>query len=219
MNVALIVFAGAGSRINSQIPKQFIKINNRELVSYTIATFNAHKLIDEIVLVTHKDYVDYVRKMASEFNFLKVKNIVIGGSTRQESVRNGLNSCNYKNSDNILIHDGDRPLVSEEIITDNIFALSAHDVVCTAIKHEDALDIVSNLGRTKLIDGEDYDIQTPQSFKFDIIKTAHNLKKDLVVSDDISLVEKEYRVYFVEGSKNNFKVTTDKDLEVLKAII
>ena len=219
MNVALIVFAGVGSRIHSEVPKQFIKINNRDLVSYTINAFNSHKMIDEIILVTHKDYIEYVNEMVNKFNFKKVKHIVAGGETRQESVRIGLNCGVYKPNDNVLIHDGDRPLVSEEIITSNITILSRYKVVCTAIKHSEASVIVSNLGRTKLIDGEDYDIQTPQSFKFDLIKKAHNQKFGKVVSDDVSLVEDEYQVYYVEGSKNNFKVTTDKDLEVLRAII
>jgi len=216
MNIALIVFAGTGSRIHSEVPKQFVIINGRQLVSYTIETFQKSKLIDEIVLVTLPDYVDYVKKMCENYDFDKVKHVIAGGSTRQESVKFGLEQTSYSSDDNILIHDGDRPLVSESIIFDNIEALKSHQVVCTYIEHKDSSSEVSNLGRSKKVNGVPYDIQTPQSFKYGLIKKYHIEKSDLSVSDDISLLESDYPVQYVLGSKDNFKVTTDQDLEYIK---
>ena len=216
MNIALIVFAGIGSRIHSELPKQFVKVNGRELVSYTIETFQKSNLIDEIVLVTLSNYVIYVKEMCDRYHFSKVRYVLPGGKSRQESVKFGLENTSYSPDDNILIHDGDRPLVSESIIKDNIDSLKDHKVVCTYIEHKDANDEVSNLGRSKEVNGVPYDIQTPQSFKYGLIKKYHIEKSDVSVSDDISLLEADYPVQYVLGSKDNFKVTTDQDLEYIK---
>lgn len=220
MNIALIVFAGVGSRINSPIPKQFIRIKDKELVAYTIDTFNNSTLIDEIILVTHKDYEEHVKNMVKKYNYNKVKHIIVGSSTRQKSVEKGLVYTNYSDEDNILIHDGDRPLVSEEIIKRNVDGLNEFKAVCTYIFHKDALDNVSNSGRKTFMAGENVDIQTPQSFKYGLIKRLHVEYRDEEFSDDIGISEKELkRIAYVKGDKTNFKVTTDIDLEVFKNMI
>ncbi len=190
MNIALIVFAGKGTRINSKVPKQFIKVKNKNIVAYTIDAFEKHSLIDEIVLVTSKEYVSYTQNMVIANRFNKVIHVIEGGETRQESVRNGLNSTSFDKNDNILIHDGDRPLVSEEIISRSIKELYSHQAVVAAIRSDEALKGVHNLGRKCVIEGVSYDIQTPQSFKYKLIKNAHNKYKDESVSDDASLILK-----------------------------
>ena len=219
MNVALIVFAGLGTRINSSVPKQFIKINGKEMVLYTIDVFQNHPEIDEIILVTHPNYYDFVKSLVEQYNLSKVKHIVKGGATRQESVKFGLLETNYDDKDNVLIHDGDRPLVSKEIISENIRSLTRYSAVCTMIKHEDSLREVSNLGRTKKINGEDIDVQTPQSFKYGIIKKYHVLKENEQFSDDIGLIENDYEVCYIKGDKYNFKVTTDIDLKYIEKLL
>ena len=220
MNVALIVFAGVGSRINSKIPKQFIKIKDKELVSYTIDVFNNSPLIDEIILVTHPDYVDYVNEMVKKYSYNKVKRVISGSSTRQKSVEKGLIFTNYDDNDKILIHDGDRPLVDNKIIESNINALDEYDAVCTFIKHKDALPNVSNSGRKIVLAGDDVDVQTPQSFRYGLIKKYHVLKRDQEFNDDIGIVEGEIQfIAYVKGDKKNFKVTTDIDLETFKNMI
>ena len=218
MNVAVIVFGGVGSRISSSLPKQFIKIKDKELVIYTIEKFNSSPLIDEIVLVTNKDYLELTISLVNKYKLDKVTHVFVGGETRQESVKIALENTSYKNDDFVLIHDGDRPLVSEEIIFNNIKSLENHDVVCTAIKHINSNEKASNSGRKIEISGERIDIQTPQSFRYGLIKSAHqNSNKE--VSDDISLLEDKYEVFFVDGDKDNFKVTTNEDLEYLKTIL
>lgn len=220
MNIAVIVFAGRGTRINSSIPKQFIKINNRELVSYTIERFNNHKEIDEIILVTCSDYVEYVKTMVSKYSFNKVKMVVEGGETRQESVRNALNEISANDTDIILIHDGDRPLVSDKIINDSINVLSAADGVCPILKKVDEISEISNSGRVIEIEGELVDIQTPQVFCYKLIKDAHNRLKDETVNDDLSLIEKlGQKVTFINGDKLNFKVTKDCDLSYFEKMV
>ena len=219
MNIALIIFAGQGTRINSSIPKQFIKIKGKEIVTYTIETFQNSPEIDEIVLVTHKDYLDYVKNFVKKYSFTKVKHILPGGNTRQESVKLGLLGTDYDKKDNILIHDGDRPLVGELIIRNNVDALKSHDVVCTYIPHSEALGHVSNLGRVKVVDNIRMDVQTPQSFKYGLIKKYHLERELESFSDDIGLVEEDHKVFYVHGSKYNFKITTDIDLKVLESLL
>ena len=220
MNVALIVFGGKGTRIRSSIPKQFIRINGHEIVAYTINTFQKHPLIHEIVLVTSSDYLTYTQNLVHTYHFDKVTNIIVGGDTRQESVRKGLCSMNIATDDNVLIHDGDRPLVSDVIITKCIRELEKCDALTVAIKSEDALKEVQNLGRKYHLDGVDYDIQTPQCFKFGLIRDAHIALKDDTFADDASLIiQLDKEVKIIEGDKMNFKVTTNMDLEYLKTII
>lgn len=220
MNVALIVFAGKGTRISSSIPKQFIRIKGHEIVSYTINTFNKHPLIHEIVLVTSKDYFVYTQSMVNAHRFSKVTKIIVGGETRQESVRKGLEAMSINEYDNVLIHDGDRPLVSDEIITNCLRSLNRTNALTTAIKSSDALSEVHNLGRKYIFQGIEYDIQTPQCFKYGLILDAHLRLKDQKFNDDASMIlEIGKNVDLVKGDPLNFKVTTNMDLEYLKRVI
>ena len=147
MNIAIIVFAGKGTRINSKTPKQFIKVNGKDVVSYTIDVFEKHPLIDGIILVTSEEYLAYTKNMVFSHRYSKIYNVVAGGKTRQESVRNGLNSMNYGEGDYALIHDGDRPFIKDTIITNAIMALRKYDAVTVAIKSDEGLNGVKNLGR------------------------------------------------------------------------
>lgn len=219
MNIALIVFAGSGSRIHSDIPKQFIRINDIEMVVYTIKKFNENPNIDEIVLVTAKEYVPYVETLVTKYELNKVKKIVEGGDTRQESVRLGLESIDYDEDDNILIHDGDRPLVSNAIINNALHHLQESKAVCPILQQEERFEEISNSGRKAVIDNKQVDIQTPQGFKFGLIKEAHQNKKYQEFADDIGLVELEVEVKYFDGEKENFKVTEDCDLEFLDKML
>lgn len=217
MNIALIVFAGTGSRMNLSLPKQFVKVKGKELFCYTVEVFQNHPLIDEIVLVTHKDYLEHVKELTKSYN--KVKYIVSGGDSRQESVRLGLEAHRYLDSDKVLIHDGDRPLINATIISENLKELDYFDAVCTAIKHKEAASFVSNLGRSKVIGDEEIDVQTPQSFKYGIIRKYHEDNKGGNFSDDIGLLEKDIEVKYVQGDPHNFKVTLDVDLKVFEYMV
>lgn len=219
MNIALIVFAGSGTRIHSDVPKQFIKINDQELVVYTINKFIENPHIDEIVLVTSKDYVPYVENLVEKNQLSKIVKIVEGGATRQESVKLGLLAIDYDKDINILIHDGDRPLVSNTIINQCISYLEEYQATCPFLPIENRLKEISNSGRTRQIGGVEVDIQTPQAFKFGLIKSKHLELENKSFSDDIGLVEDAVEVKFFEGENTNFKVTKDIDLEYIKRII
>ena len=218
MNIALIVFAGSGSRIHSDIPKQFIKIKDLEMVVYSIKKFNENPHIDEINLVTSKEFIPYVECFKEKYSLDKINKIIQGGETRQESVRRGLEALELHEKDKILIHDGDRPLISHAIINQAIDCLDEYDVACPVILVEDQIPEISNLGRRYVLEGKEVHIQTPQSFRFGLIKDKHIVSKKVPVNDDISLVDASI-VKFYPGDRLNFKVTTDEDLEYLQKLL
>ena len=219
MNIALIVFAGSGSRMQNEVPKQFIKINDIDLVVYTIKKFNDNPNIDEIDLVTSEPYLPYVQEYKDKYQLNKINKIIKGGETRQESVRLGLEALDADEDDNVLIHDGDRPLVSNAIINQCVDFLSEFNAVTPYLDQKDRHPELSNSGRAIVLEGKNVDIQTPQGFKYGLIKSAHIENKDNVFSDDISLVENDVEVHYFEGDKDNFKVTKKQDLEFLEKLL
>ena len=230
MNIALIVAAGSGSRMgNADKPKQFLPIYGKPLMIHTIEAFEVHDEIDAIVVVTNEAYIDQVKVWCKQYDLGKIKAVVSGGDSRQISVHNGLQAVkaisNDPKNDIVLIHDAARPLISQRIITDNIRVCEKYDAVDTVIKASDT--IVRSVNEETINDiparNELYQGQTPQSFKLSLILDAHEYVKTHEVNnvtDDCKLVlslGKEVRL--VEGSKQNFKITTFDDLMMLKALL
>lgn len=230
MNIALIVAAGSGSRMgNADKPKQFLPIYGKPLMIHTIEAFEVHDEIDAIVVVTNEAYIDQVKVWCKQYDLGKIKAVVAGGDSRQISVHNGLHAVKAiskdPSNDIVLIHDAARPLISQRIITDNIRVCEKYDAVDTVIKASDT--IVRSVNEETISDiparNELYQGQTPQSFKLSLILDAHEYVKTHEVNnvtDDCKLVlslGKEVRL--VEGSKQNFKITTFDDLMMLKALL
>jgi len=230
MNIALIVAAGSGSRMgNADKPKQFLPIYGKPLMIHTIEAFEVHDEIDAIVVVTNEAYIDQVKVWCKQYDLGKIKAVVSGGNSRQISVFNGLQAVKAiskdPKNDIVLIHDAARPLISQRIITDNIRVCEKYDAVDTVIKASDT--IVRSVNEETISDiparNELYQGQTPQSFKLSLILDAHEYVKTHEVNnvtDDCKLVlslGKEVRL--VEGSKQNFKITTFDDLMMLKALL
>jgi len=230
MNIALIVAAGSGSRMgNADKPKQFLPIYGKPLMIHTIEAFEVHDEIDAIVVVTNEAYIDQVKVWCKQYDLGKIKAVVAGGDSRQISVNNGLQAVKAiskdPKNDIVLIHDAARPLISQRIITDNIRVCEKYDAVDTVIKASDT--IVRSANEETINDiparNELYQGQTPQSFKLSLILDAHEYVKTHEVNnvtDDCKLVlslGKEVRL--VEGSKQNFKITTFDDLMMLKALL
>ena len=226
MNIALVLAAGSGTRMNNAQPKQFMLVNNKPLFLFSVEAFQNNKNIDAIVIATNEEYVDLVRDYTKEMD--KVISVIKGGETRQQSVYNGLKEIekNIRNpKDLVLIHDSARPLVSQSIIDENISLgkqFGAVDTVVAAsdtiINSKDNETINEILNRSEL-----YQTQTPQTFEFGIIKNAHEralLDSVPNVTDDCKLVMHfGVDVHFVKGDKLNFKVTTPEDLEMFKALV
>lgn len=228
MNVALVLAAGSGTRMEINQPKQFVIVNGKPLFIYSVETFQNNPKIDAIVIVTQGPYVEQVKVLCAEYNLSKVKLVAIGGESRKDSVFNGLQAISKlvrSMRDIVLIHDSARPLVSERIINDNILLCERYGAVGTYIQAEDTIVKSQNGDKLEgiLNRQEIYQAQTPQTFEFGIIREAHNLA--LVngipnVTDDCQLAMRFGNdVYFVEGEKTNFKVTTPQDLELFEAIV
>ena len=229
MVIAMILASGTGTRMgNVECPKQFLLIYNKPLIVHTIEAFEAHDGVDQIIVVTNDDYIDQVKVWCKQYDLGKVKNVVAGGASRQISVFNGLTALQEMGTnadDLILIHDAARPLISQKIITDNIEGCAKYGAVDTVIPSSDTIirsiegeTITEIQKRNELFLG-----QTPQSFKFSIIKGAHDLansKNDTDTTDDCKLVLKfGDPIHLVNGNKLNFKITTFDDLMMLKALL
>jgi len=222
MNSVIIAAGGSGTRMNSAIPKQFISVSGKPLIVYTLSVFNDHKDIDEIIVACHEQYIDELKDWILFYGLNKVARIVPAGKSRQESVYNGLNAVSLKTKI-VLIHDAARPLVTGSIIGENILAAELHGAVTTAVisddtlvKSENGLFIDEPLSREMI-----YRIQTPQSFKYKIIKDAHEKNKyNPPAADDCGLVsDSGGKIAIVKGDKINFKITTEDDLSLFEKII
>ena len=228
MNFALVLAAGTGERMHNNLPKQFIMVNHKPLFIYSVESFQNNGDVHAIIVVTNESYIEEVKHWCQEFKLDKVKAVIKGGATRQESVYNGLKEIEKlieSPKDIVLIHDSARPLVSQRIISENIALCREFGAVDTVIKANDTI-IKSNNEQTiaEILNRQElYQTQTPQTFRFDIIKNAHDkalIEKVPNVTDDCRLViHFGGDIHFAQGDKLNFKVTTPEDLEIFKALL
>ena len=188
-NIAIILASGHGSRYGSSVPKQFVEIQGKTILEYSIEAFESNSKIDNIIIVITPEYRDLAQKILDKNSYKKITKLLNGGLTRKESSSIAVNSVDEKEA-NILIHDCARPFVSQKIISNCIDALDRCDAVGVAIETGDTIvrvegnKIISIPNRTNL-----RKIQTPQCFKLSVIKKAHELsKEDESFSDDCGLV-------------------------------
>ena len=226
MNIAIILLGGSSKRLNLNTPKQFIKLNDKELFEYSLETFAKLDEIDQIILVTGKNYYEHVYDIVNNKYSYKNINIVIGGETRQESVFNALSYLKDKVLDNdvVLIHDSSRPLVTSRIIIDHLNALQKEEGTSTYVDIFDSIIMKENGYIKTYVPREDYFlVQTPQGFKFKDIHDVHEEMKNknqLLFTDDASLlVKKGKKIKLIYGDRFNFKITTLDDLMLLRSIL
>lgn len=218
MNGVVIVAAGKGSRMKMDINKQFIKLNEKEIVAYTIEKFYNHSNIQDIVVVVREEEAKFLEKeILEKYNFKNIK-IAFGGKERQNSVYNGLKMLD-KDCKNVLVHDGARPFVSKEIIDNSINAVKNYNAVVVGVPVKDTIKIVNK--DNDIVDTPDrsmlWAVQTPQTFNYEILMKAYEnaFKNEFYGTDDAMLVEHVgYKVKMIEGSYNNIKVTTPEDINI-----
>lgn len=219
---AIILAGGRGKRIGRDISKQFILVNGKPILYYTIKKFLECKLIDNIVLVLPKDEIQYCKKEVLDKYSLKVGNIVEGGNERQDSVYNGLKSLNK--TDIVLIHDGARPFPSEDMIKEGVKYAIEYGAAAPGVIPKDTIKIrdVDSFSKETLNRSELVSVQTPQVFKWEIIMKCHEKVKEdnLIVTDDTMVVESYgYKVYLYNGDYKNIKITTPEDLLLAEYIL
>ena len=223
MNGVVIVAAGTGSRMNMGINKQFIKLEGKEIIAYTIEKFYNNSNIEDIVVVVKEDESEFFKKeILDKYNFKNVK-IAYGGKERQDSVYNGLKLLDEK-CDVVLIHDGARPFVSDKIIDKSIEEAKEHKAIVVGVPVKDTIKVIDN--DKNIVDTPNrsvlWAVQTPQTFDYNILIDAYKdaFKNKLYGTDDAMLVERiGYKVKMLEGSYNNIKITTQEDLNIGSQIL
>ncbi|MEF9952417.1 MAG: 2-C-methyl-D-erythritol 4-phosphate cytidylyltransferase [Clostridium sp.] len=222
MNTAIILAAGMGSRMNCGYNKQFIKIDNKEILAHTLRAFNRCSMVDNIVIVASNNEIGYIKdNIVSKYGFNKVTSIVLGGDTRQESVYNGLKSL--VDSNIVIIHDGARPFITDRIILESINSAIKYGASTASVKMKDTVKRGSDNFYSDTINRESlYSIQTPQCFNYNIIMECHEkaLLDGIIATDDSMVVEAYgHKVAIVEGSYFNIKVTTREDIYIGEGIL
>ncbi len=220
-NIAVILAGGTGLRFGGDLPKQLLKLAGKQVIEHTIEVFQEHPLIDEIIVVSHFNYLRDIESLSIRENYSKLKKIVSGGKERYESSLAAINA--YTDEVNFIFHDSVRPLVNDRIISDCIVALNKYNAVDVAIPTTDTIiqvnsnnEIVNIPSRSQLRNG-----QTPQAFKRSTIKAAYDIAlKDpnFVTTDDCGVVLKylkEEPIFVVQGEQFNMKLTYEEDLFLL----
>ena len=223
MNGVVIVAAGTGSRMNMGINKQFIKLEGKEIIAYTIEKFYNNSNIEDIVVVVIEDESEFFNKdILDKYNFNNVK-IAYGLKERQDSVYNGLKLLDEK-CDVVLIHDGARPFVSDKIIDKSIEEAKEHKAIVVGVPVKDTIKVIDN--DKNIVDTPNrsvlWAVQTPQTFDYNILIDAYKdaFKNKFYGTDDAMLVERiGYKVKMLEGSYNNIKITTQEDLNIGSQIL
>lgn len=226
-NIALILGGGTGSRTRQDIPKQFLTVNDRPVIIYTLEIFQNHPEVDAIAVVCLEGWENVLQAYAKQFNISKLKFIVTGGENRQASSRIGLFELEkiFSPEDIVLIHDGNRPLTPAKIISDCIATTKKFGCACAAIpclgtmmETEDGLISAAQYPRDKLRVG-----QTPRGFFLEKVCEIHRRALKAGITDSIGshtlMLEFGEPVYLYSGSQKNFKITTTEDIEIFKALL
>lgn len=215
---ALIVAGGKGTRIKSALPKQFIELNGKPILLHTLEAFYRYSSTLKIVLVLPEDDFVIWKSICTKFNFSKPIVLQKGGETRFQSVKNGL--ALMEGEGLVAIHDGVRPLVSEDIIGASFRLAAIHTCAVAAVRLKESIRITDQ-DNTKAVDRSKFRlIQTPQTFDLQLIKKAYEGKEDSSLTDDASVAEKAgHIISLFEGSYENIKITTPEDLTVASALM
>lgn len=228
MNIALIFAGGSGKRMNSKSrPKQFLELHGKEIIIYTIENFERHPEIDAIVVVCIEEWIDYLKTILKKNGIEKVKWIVPGGETGQDSIYNGLQVIheNCPEDSIVLIHDGVRPLITAELISDNIQCVKEHGSAVTVAPVTETVMLTADdkLVYTSVERDKCRMAKAPQGYYLKDIYAAH--KKAIAenvhnkIDSATMMSDYGYSLYTVEGGPENIKITTPSDFYIFRALL
>ena len=225
--IAIIIAGGSGNRMGQDIPKQFLNVGEKPVIMYTLEAFQNHPNIDGIIVVCIDGWHEILKSYAKQFNITKLVSVVSGGNCGQASIKCGLDEAKrlYSDEDIVLIHDAIRPMVSEEIISDNIAKCELYGnattvVPCTTVVLGKTNDEYSEevVDRDKL-----YLTQTPQAFILKDILDAHKEAKEKGITSAVAscslYIELGRKVYYSAGSETNIRLTRPGDIQIFKALL
>ncbi len=225
--IALIIAGGSGTRMHQNIPKQFLTVNEKPVIVYTLEAFEKHPEIDSIAVVCIEGWEQVLLAYAKQFNISKLSYVVPGGKNGQESIRNGVMELekHFDAEDIVLIHDAIRPLVSAEIISDNIRVANEYGNAITVIpcaeamlQTDNGMESVGSYPRDRL-----KRTQTPQAFHISQICNLHRKALEAGITNSVAsctlMIELGEKVFFSAGSEKNIKLTTVEDIDIFKALL
>ena len=229
MNLAIVIAGGSGTRMGLNIPKQFVNIYDKPVIIYTLEGFERHPMIDEIEVVCIDGWHDVLKAYARQFGITKLKRVVSGSKTGQESIRNGVFALEgyLSDDDTVIIHDGIRPLVDKEVLTDVIVTCRKYGNAVTSMPYNEQIFVVDDeLSTVKYIPRETIRrVATPQAYKFGKLDKAYHeaFEKKIGIYGssytNTMMADLGERLYFAAGSDKNIKLTTRDDLELFKAYL
>ena len=228
-NIAIIIAGGVGSRMGHDIPKQFIEVEGKPVLMYTLEGFQKHPMVDVIVLVCIDGWQEDVRRWCAQSGITKLRKIVTGGASGQESIRNGVFSLEGEcaQDDVVIIHDGIRPLVDAFVLTDVIEKCVRYGNAVTSLPYNEQIFVVDDeISTVKYIPRETLRrVSTPQAYLFGKLDSAYHeaFEKKIGIYGssytNTMMVELGERLYFAAGSDKNVKLTTPDDLEWFRAYL
>lgn len=231
MNVAIIIAGGSGRRMGMDIPKQFINVYEKPVLMYTLEGFQSHPMIDEIEVVCIEGWHDVVWAYAKQCGITKLKRIISGGETGQESIRNGVYALEgiCKEGDTVIIHDGIRPLVDASVLTDVIQTCKKYGNAVTSLPYNEQIFVVDEKDPSTTVQYIPREtlrrVSTPQAYEFNKLDSAYHeaFEKEIGIYGssytNTMMVELGERLHFASGSDKNIKLTTKDDLEMFKAYL
>lgn len=229
MNIALIIAGGSGKRMEQEVPKQFLNVNDKPVVLYTLEAFQKHPDISKIIVACIDGWQEILTAYAEQFHIDKLGWVVTGGRTGQESIYNGLMEAkkHYRDTDLILVHDAIRPMVSQEIISDCIIQCQKYGSAVAAVPCNTAVLQYGEESREcsrKVVDRKLLAMtQTPQGFPLGKLLWAHEEANRKGITESVAsctlMAELGEIVYFSMGAETNIKLTTQDDLDIFRAMI
>ena len=229
MNIAIIFAGGSGVRMGAGIPKQFLEINGKPILVHTLQLFQYHDQIDAIYISVLEDYIPYVEDLAEEYHQTKVKHVLAGGATSQDSIYNALKMAESECPEDsiVLIHDGVRPYVSYDVISNNIESVKKYGNAITSTACYETIMISENGVEIDSVPPrkDTYSAQAPQSFYLKDIIAAHDVVRATPTGyegmvDACTIIRSQNIVaHIVEGNRGNIKVTTPEDVYMFRALL
>lgn len=228
MVVALLTAAGTGSRMGQDIPKQFMHVENKPIIIHTMEAFQKHPSVDAIIVVTLPAWIDVLKAYARQFNITKLRWVVSGGQSGQESIYNGLNTLKAELDEEtiVMVHDGNRCMVSGEIISDSLATFKQHGSAVAAIPCVEAVFRSEDDGHSSTISiprEQLFRTQTPHTYTLGKLLWAHEEAQKRGITGTAAsctlMQQLGEVVYFSKGSEENLKITTVEDMMIFKALL
>jgi len=229
MNAALIIAGGSGKRMGHDIPKQFIKIEGKPIIIYTLEAFEQHPGIDAIEVVCLDGWQEILLAYAEKFGISKLKWVVTGGGFAQESIKNGVFGLRDKLSDDdiVIVHDGIRPMVDDDVLTDVIVKCGQYGNAVTSLPYNEQIFVKQDEETTRKYIPRDTlrRVQTPQAYRYGLLYDSYKraFEEKIGISEssytNTMMVDLGETLYFAAGSDKNIKLTTQDDLELFRALM